>query len=143
MKTSKNAFWATGGQRPPRHGIRDAGRSSYTQGLERDGGQRGPHLGQLQDGGRWLLVRSFRRTPPFPLDARYAGSRSTDGDTWWYRIISAPWDGTFYGSADAFYNNGEEDWLAQGHAFRRSPYPENVDSPSHLNKGRSRSRYNR
>lgn len=34
------------------------------------------------------------------------GFRVADGDTWWYRIASAPWDGGFYVSADAFYNDG-------------------------------------
>jgi hypothetical protein len=34
------------------------------------------------------------------------GFRVADGNTWWYRIASAPWSGTFYASADAFYNNG-------------------------------------
>jgi hypothetical protein len=30
-----------------------------------------------------------------------------DKDTWWYRITSYPWLGSFYASADAFYNNGQ------------------------------------
>ena len=34
------------------------------------------------------------------------GFRVADGNTWWYRIAQAPWSGTFYVSADAFYNNG-------------------------------------
>ena len=34
------------------------------------------------------------------------GFRVADGDTWWYRIASSPWDGTYYVSADGFYNNG-------------------------------------
>jgi hypothetical protein len=29
-----------------------------------------------------------------------------NGDTWWYRIASAPWSNQFYASADGFYNNG-------------------------------------
>jgi hypothetical protein len=35
------------------------------------------------------------------------GFQVADGDTWWYRIASSPWNGAFYVSADAFYNNGE------------------------------------
>ena len=35
------------------------------------------------------------------------GFTVADGNTWWYRIASAPWNGDYYGSADAFYNNGE------------------------------------
>jgi len=34
------------------------------------------------------------------------GFTVADGDTWWYRIASSPWNGNYYGSADAFYNDG-------------------------------------
>jgi surface antigen len=34
------------------------------------------------------------------------GFRVADGNTWWYRIASAPWSGAYYVSADAFYNDG-------------------------------------
>jgi hypothetical protein len=34
------------------------------------------------------------------------GFTVADGNTWWYRIASSPWDDAYYGSADAFYNNG-------------------------------------
>lgn len=34
------------------------------------------------------------------------GFRVADGNTWWYRIAQSPWDGTYYVSADAFYNDG-------------------------------------
>jgi RHS repeat-associated protein len=34
------------------------------------------------------------------------GFRVADGNTWWYRIASAPWTNLYYVSADAFYNNG-------------------------------------
>jgi len=29
-----------------------------------------------------------------------------DGDPWWYRLASEPWNGRFYATSDAFYNNG-------------------------------------
>jgi len=35
------------------------------------------------------------------------GFRVADGNTWWYRIASGPWNNAFYVSADAFYNNGQ------------------------------------
>ncbi|HMC49251.1 MAG TPA: CHAP domain-containing protein, partial [Solirubrobacterales bacterium] len=35
------------------------------------------------------------------------GFRVEDGNTWWYRIASSPWNEAFYVSADAFYNNGK------------------------------------
>jgi hypothetical protein len=34
------------------------------------------------------------------------GFTVADGNDWWYRIASAPWSSNYYGSADAFYNNG-------------------------------------
>jgi surface antigen len=38
---------------------------------------------------------------------KVSGFRVSDGNTWWYRIASSPWNGTYYASADAFYNNGQ------------------------------------
>jgi RHS repeat-associated protein len=35
------------------------------------------------------------------------GFRVADGNTWWYRIATAPWNNVYYASADAFYNNGQ------------------------------------
>jgi hypothetical protein len=29
-----------------------------------------------------------------------------DGDPWWYRLASTPWNGRYYATSDAFYNNG-------------------------------------
>lgn len=37
---------------------------------------------------------------------KVSGFTVADGNTWWYRIASAPWNGDYYGSADAFYNDG-------------------------------------
>jgi hypothetical protein len=41
------------------------------------------------------------------IACKVAGFAVADGNTWWYRIASSPWNGTYYGSADAFYNNGQ------------------------------------
>lgn len=40
------------------------------------------------------------------IACKVSGFTVADGNTWWYRIASAPWNGTYYGSADAFYNDG-------------------------------------
>ena len=45
------------------------------------------------------------------------GFRVEDGNTWWYRIASSPWNGTFYASADAFYNNGQTSGSLLGTPF--------------------------
>jgi hypothetical protein len=40
------------------------------------------------------------------IACKLTGFRVADGNTWWYRIASAPWNNGYYVSADAFYNNG-------------------------------------
>ena len=41
------------------------------------------------------------------ITCKVTGFQVADGDTWWYRIASSPWSNGYYGSADAFYNNGQ------------------------------------
>ena len=41
------------------------------------------------------------------VSCRVQGFRVQDGNIWWYRIASAPWNNNFYASADAFWNNGQ------------------------------------
>jgi NlpC/P60 family len=45
------------------------------------------------------------------------GFTVADGNTWWYRIASGPWNSSYYGSADAFYNNGETSGSLKGTPF--------------------------
>lgn len=45
------------------------------------------------------------------------GFTVADGNTWWYRIASSPWNSSYYGSADAFYNNGETSGSLKGTPF--------------------------
>lgn len=40
------------------------------------------------------------------IACKVTGFAVADGNTWWYKIASSPWSGTYYGSADAFYNDG-------------------------------------
>jgi NlpC/P60 family len=40
------------------------------------------------------------------IECRVTGFTVADGNTWWYRIASGPWNGAYYASADAFYNDG-------------------------------------
>ncbi len=46
-----------------------------------------------------------------------SGFRVADGNTWWYRIASSPWNNAYYASADAFYNNGETSGSLLGTPF--------------------------
>ena len=40
------------------------------------------------------------------IACKVTGFRVADGNTWWYQVASSPWSGTYYVSADPFYNNG-------------------------------------
>jgi hypothetical protein len=40
------------------------------------------------------------------IACKLQGFQVADGNTWWYRIASSPWNSAYYVSADAFYNNG-------------------------------------
>lgn len=51
------------------------------------------------------------------VSCRVEGFRVADGDTWWYRVASAPWNGAFYVSADVFYNNGQTSGSLHGTPF--------------------------
>ncbi len=48
---------------------------------------------------------------------RVSGFQVSDGNTWWYQIASSPWDGNFYASADAFYNDGRKSGSLAGTPF--------------------------
>ena len=37
---------------------------------------------------------------------RMRGYVVQDGDPWWYRLVSSPWNGHYYATSDAFYNDG-------------------------------------
>jgi hypothetical protein len=51
------------------------------------------------------------------IACKLQGFRVADGNTWWYRIASAPWSGQYYASADAFYNNGATSGSLHGTPF--------------------------
>lgn len=51
------------------------------------------------------------------IACKLQGFRVADGNTWWYRIASAPWNGSYYVSADAFYNNGATSGSLRGTPF--------------------------
>jgi surface antigen len=46
-----------------------------------------------------------------------SGFTVADGDTYWYQIASSPWNGQYYVSADAFYNNGATSGSLRGTPF--------------------------
>jgi surface antigen len=51
------------------------------------------------------------------IACKLTGFAVEDGNTWWYRIASSPWNGSYYASADAFYNNGETSGSLKGTPF--------------------------
>jgi hypothetical protein len=38
------------------------------------------------------------------VSCRVHGFKVKDGDTWWYRLASPPWNGNYYATSDVFYN---------------------------------------
>ena len=66
------------------------------------GGSQGPSIGSNQT---------------VAIACKLPGFRVADGNTWWYRIASAPWNGAYYVSADAFYNNGATSGSLHGTPF--------------------------
>ena len=38
------------------------------------------------------------------VSCRLRGFKVRDGDRWWYRLASPPWDGQYYATSDVFYN---------------------------------------
>jgi RHS repeat-associated protein len=51
------------------------------------------------------------------ITCKVTGFPVADGNTWWYRINQAPWNNSYYASADAFYNNGETSGSLLGTPF--------------------------
>jgi hypothetical protein len=51
------------------------------------------------------------------IACKITGFRVADGNTWWYRIASSPWNNAYYVSADAFYNNGQTSGSLHGTPF--------------------------
>ena len=50
--------------------------------------------------------QSINTSQSVQVKCRVEGFKVADGDTWWYRIASSPWNQAYYASADAFYNDG-------------------------------------
>jgi chitodextrinase len=57
------------------------------------------------------------------IACRLTGWTAPDGNNWWYRIAQSPWNGQFYASADAFYNNGQTSGSLHGTPFVDSNLP--------------------
>ena len=51
------------------------------------------------------------------IACKIQGFKVADGNTWWYRIESSPWNNQYYVSADAFYNNGQTSGSLVGTPF--------------------------
>jgi hypothetical protein len=51
------------------------------------------------------------------ISCKVTGFKVPDGNTWWYRIASSPWNTLYYASADAFYNNGATTGPLEGTPF--------------------------
>jgi len=57
------------------------------------------------------------------IACRLTGFKVADGNTWWYRIASSPWNNAYYVSADAFFNNGQTSGSLHGTPFVDASVP--------------------
>lgn len=57
------------------------------------------------------------------VTCRLTGFKVQDGNTWWYKVASNPWDNQFYASADNYYNNGQTSGSLSGTPFYDSKVP--------------------
>ena len=57
------------------------------------------------------------------IACKLQGFKVADGNTWWYRIASGPWNSQYYASADAFYNNGATSGSLSGTPFVDAAVP--------------------
>jgi serine/threonine protein kinase len=51
------------------------------------------------------------------ISCRTRGFSVSDGNAWWYRIDSKPWNNVYWVSADAFYNDGQDSGSLVGTPF--------------------------
>ena len=58
------------------------------------------------------------------IECRTTGWMAPNGNNWWYRIGDNPWNGNYYVSADAFYNNGATSGSLKGTPFVDPAVPE-------------------
>lgn len=65
-------------------------------------------------GGEGTTIAAYT---PVQVACAVEGFRVADGDTWWYRIASDPWNDQYFASADAFYNNGQTSGSLHGTPF--------------------------
>ncbi len=77
------------------------------------GGSEGPSIA----GGQTVIIA-----------CKLTGFRVADGNTWWYQIASSPWNGNYYVSADAFYNNGATSGSLHGTPFVDGAVPDCVQT---------------
>lgn len=58
------------------------------------------------------------------IACKVRGFQVQDGNTWWYRVASAPWNSRYYVSADAFYNGAPTSGSLKGTPFVDTAVPD-------------------
>jgi hypothetical protein len=66
---------------------------------------------------------SIAKNSTVQISCKLTGFKVADGNTWWYRLASSPWNNNFYVSADAFYNNGSTSGTLKGTPWVDSAVP--------------------
>jgi hypothetical protein len=94
---------------PARAGVETAGGSARTWTSPTSLTQNGPSVAAGQT---------------VPVVCRVTGARVADGNTWWYQLAGSPWNGAYYATADAFYNNGATSGSLLGTPFVDTAIPQ-------------------
>jgi len=96
---ARGAPLATGGYQGPTTAETTGGVAHTWSDYVHAGGAQGPDMGANQT---------------VAIACKIVGFKVADGDTWWYRVAASPWNGAYYVSADAFYNNGASSGSLRG-----------------------------
>jgi hypothetical protein len=58
------------------------------------------------------------------ITCKLTGFVVADGNPWWYKVASSPWNNQFFAPADNFYNNGATSGSLSGTPFYDTAVPD-------------------
>jgi len=82
--------------------------------FETVGGVTSTFTNEMNESGTGPTIAKYQTVQ---VTCRTTGMAVPDGNTWWYRIASSPWNNAYYASADAFYNDGATSGSLSGTPF--------------------------
>ncbi len=104
--------------------------------LETTGGATNTWTNYLNAGG--TAGQTIAANATVQIACKLTGWKTSNGNSWWYRVAQAPWNGQYYASADAFYNNGQTSGSLRGTPFVDPAVPDCGPSPGAGNSSKRR-----